>query len=661
MSNKITITILSILAIFFLTAQTCSIPSTSTGLATDCVGDGDIVCDDTEAYECGLAAYGTGYYVSRASEYDVDYCGAVEEFDEESLARILISLSSDLEDTIDDLQDLKMEGRAAEADADGRALVRIRAELSDIRTTLADISSVLDDVTADVVDAAAAGEDTTALDALVTDAETELSVAEDLLLLVSEQVTDALAALSGGCSTYADCASGEACSSASVCETDTDGDYTVDSEDLDDDGDGYSDVLEGTAGSDPMDATSIPSPRDDDSDGMPDAWERYFGLDYTTDDSGDDDDSDGLTNVEEYTAGTDPTDADTDGDMISDDVEVEAGTDPTDSTDYPLCSNTDGEKDYYTYGQTIDKSSGTTYYTEYCISDYFVREYYCIGDAVDYDDADCAYYGMTCDAGACISSCSSDSDCGTGESCYVDTGICLANADDDDEDGLSNYVEITIGFDPTTNELSSYEILNFDIDSHDWVAKDSDSDGYTNYYGSTSSGAYAVGNVAYTSDGENYIIDLTDTSSKDYVYFDAATLPTDVGSWFVIKTLVKPSTSDTTGEHSIVTLPTSTCYSPQYSVSASGGKYKININVGGTMKYVKGGTVTADTWQEVVAVYRDNTLYLFVDGAEVGTSITTSGSLVTTTKDLYLGHSDPSCTSNYDFEGYLDTTYIWGE
>src|SRR3990167_813763 len=124
MSNKITIAILSILTIFFL-MQACT---TSTGLAADCVGEGDIVCDDTEAYECGLAAYGTGYYVSRSSENDVEYCGAVEEFDEESLARKLVSLSSDLEDAIDDLNDFKMQGRAAEADGDGRALVAIRAE-----------------------------------------------------------------------------------------------------------------------------------------------------------------------------------------------------------------------------------------------------------------------------------------------------------------------------------------------------------------------------------------------------------------------------------------------------------------------------------------------------------------------------------------------------
>src|SRR3989338_2895829 len=167
MSNKITIGILSVLTIFFL-MQACT---TSTGLAADCVGEGDIVCDDTEAYECGLAAYGTGYYVSRASEYDVSDCGATEMFDEEALARRLISLSSDIEDTIEDLRDLKMQGRNAEADGDGRALVVIRAELSDIRASLAEMSTVLDAAAADVADASAEGEDTTALDALVTDAE----------------------------------------------------------------------------------------------------------------------------------------------------------------------------------------------------------------------------------------------------------------------------------------------------------------------------------------------------------------------------------------------------------------------------------------------------------------------------------------------------------
>jgi hypothetical protein len=46
---------------------------------------------------------------------------------------------------------------------------------------------------------------------------------------------------------------------------------------------------------------------DSDGDGLPDEWERaYFGdLRYGPDD---DPDGDGYTNLEEYNAGTDPTD-----------------------------------------------------------------------------------------------------------------------------------------------------------------------------------------------------------------------------------------------------------------------------------------------------------------------------------------------------------------
>src|SRR3989338_8795495 len=68
MKKKI-IALLSILAVLFLTAQTCT-----TGLAAECTAEGDILCDDTDADGCGYNAY--GYYVSRASEHDVEYCGA---------------------------------------------------------------------------------------------------------------------------------------------------------------------------------------------------------------------------------------------------------------------------------------------------------------------------------------------------------------------------------------------------------------------------------------------------------------------------------------------------------------------------------------------------------------------------------------------------------
>ncbi|MEM2778880.1 MAG: Amuc_1099 family pilus-like system protein, partial [Candidatus Jordarchaeales archaeon] len=44
-----------------------------------------------------------------------------------------------------------------------------------------------------------------------------------------------------------------------------------------------------------------------DRDGMPDGWEVQYGLDPLSDDAGQDKDGDGFTNLEEYRAGTDPT------------------------------------------------------------------------------------------------------------------------------------------------------------------------------------------------------------------------------------------------------------------------------------------------------------------------------------------------------------------
>lgn len=50
-------------------------------------------------------------------------------------------------------------------------------------------------------------------------------------------------------------------------------------------------------------------PRDDDQDGMGDAWEDDNGLDTARDDSALDADEDGFTNLDEYLLGTDPNDA----------------------------------------------------------------------------------------------------------------------------------------------------------------------------------------------------------------------------------------------------------------------------------------------------------------------------------------------------------------
>lgn len=53
---------------------------------------------------------------------------------------------------------------------------------------------------------------------------------------------------------------------------------------------------------------SLPAPPDSDSDGMPDEWEKQYGLDHNdASDTYNDKDQDGYTNIEEYLNGTDPT------------------------------------------------------------------------------------------------------------------------------------------------------------------------------------------------------------------------------------------------------------------------------------------------------------------------------------------------------------------
>ena len=52
---------------------------------------------------------------------------------------------------------------------------------------------------------------------------------------------------------------------------------------------------------------SAPAPKDSDGDGMPDEWERRYGLNPSDpSDANLDKDHDGYTNVEEYLNGTDP-------------------------------------------------------------------------------------------------------------------------------------------------------------------------------------------------------------------------------------------------------------------------------------------------------------------------------------------------------------------
>ncbi|MFC1493912.1 hypothetical protein ACFL6W_01410 [Thermodesulfobacteriota bacterium] len=67
---------------------------------------------------------------------------------------------------------------------------------------------------------------------------------------------------------------------------------------------------------------------DIDSDGMPDEWEREYGLDALSDDAADDLDDDGSSNIDEYSAETYPNDADSDDDGMPDGWEIQYGLDP---------------------------------------------------------------------------------------------------------------------------------------------------------------------------------------------------------------------------------------------------------------------------------------------------------------------------------------------
>ncbi len=289
MRSKITIAFLSILAVIFLTAQTCT-----TGLAAECVSAGDIVCDETEAYECGYSGY--GYYVSRAAEYDVEYCGAEEtttDSDEDGLTDYdeINTYYTDPNDRDSD-DDGALDGEEVVVgddplDAEG-------GEVSSTSTfptrTMSSSDSASDGLTD--LEERAGGTDPNDVDS-----------DDDYLSDYDEMMT-----------------------------------YATDPNDADTDSDGYDDGLEVRAGADPLERGVVPAPRDQDGDFMPDFYETAFGLDPLDDtDATEDIDRDGLTNYEEYLSQTDPTVADTDGDTYSDYDEINVySTNPRNAASYPL-------------------------------------------------------------------------------------------------------------------------------------------------------------------------------------------------------------------------------------------------------------------------------------------------------------------------------------
>jgi hypothetical protein len=112
----------------------------------------------------------------------------------------------------------------------------------------------------------------------------------------------------------------------------------------DPDDDGVSNTDEFTQGTDP---TNGPPPPDTDADGMPDDWEAFYGLNPSDpSDATQDPDDDGVTNADEFTQGTDPTDGppppDTDADGMPDDWEAFYGLNASDPSDAPQDPDDDG-------------------------------------------------------------------------------------------------------------------------------------------------------------------------------------------------------------------------------------------------------------------------------------------------------------------------------
>jgi cytochrome c peroxidase len=267
---------------------------------------------------------------------------------------------------------------------------------------------------------------------------------------------------------------------------DTDNDGIGNNADLDDDSDGFTDDIEITIGSDPLDAQSKPSDRD--LDGIPDA------LDGDMDGDGvlNDDDAFPFDSTEQIDSDLDGlgnnSDLDDDNDGYSDLVEISVGTDPLNDTSFPYDLDNDGTPDSLDDdidGDGVDNNS-----------DAFPED---SNEQLDTDSDGTGNNADTDDDGDGYS----DSDEITAGSDPLDA---LSLPDDLDNDGISDVLDADIDGDDVDNNLDA-----FPEDSNEQL--DTDSDG--------------TGNNADTDDdGDGYSDSDEVTAGSDPL--DALSLPADL-------------------------------------------------------------------------------------------------------------------------------------
>ncbi|AJQ97230.1 hypothetical protein [Gynuella sunshinyii] len=352
---------------------------------------------------------------------------------------------------------------------------------------------------------------------------------------------------------------------------DTDGDNIGNNTDTDDDGDGYSDTVEQSEGSDPLDDGSIPTDFDgdlipnstdvdDDNDGVNDDVDAFpLNASEWLDTDGDlignnadtDDDNDGYSDSVETNEGTDPLDAnstpaDFDGDFIPDSTDVDDDNDGVndladafpfdasetfDSDNDGLGNNADSDDDGDGYSDNIESTEGSDPLDNSSIPTDFDGDL--IPDTSDNDDDNDGVLDLN-DALPFNAAESVDTD-GDGLGNNTDS--------DDDGDGYSDNIESTEGSDPLDNSSIP---TDFDGDLiPDTSDNDDDNDGVLdtndafpfNAAESVDTDGDGLGNNTDSDDdGDGYSDSIEQSEGSDPL--DNSSIPTDFDGDLI------PDTSD---------------------------------------------------------------------------------------------------------------------